>query len=302
MKSITLPLSNKQVDIKLNPLGIIEAKKEVKNARVFHAMYEMLKNGIEKIDGQNPSYEEIKKLPYVDCEYITFEIMRLNAISSFMTMNGLCPICKSVHQFAETRDSDTRINLKNIEVKRSNGIDLEETYFTLKPYTQKQLLDVICDIDEEYIDTYKEWTKYLKKYSTVKLEIKSITFRHPTLDDMLKATNTAKTDEDFNNKLYFNLIHDVEYTPDEIILESGEVEDIEDVKQFIAKYRFVEGGLLSFSWDRYYDRIQIGLHEFGLKPYFVHTCENCKNDYDQIYSFASFFASGLLPSSVRAGV
>ena len=31
MKTLQLPLSNKQVDIKLNPLGIIEAKKEAEN-------------------------------------------------------------------------------------------------------------------------------------------------------------------------------------------------------------------------------------------------------------------------------
>ena len=301
MKTLQLPLSNKQVDIKLNPLGIIEAKKEVKGARIFHAMYEILKNGIEKIDGQAIGYEDVKKLPYVDCEYIVFELMRMNAISPFMTMNGLCPICKSVHQFADTKDGDTRINLKNIDLKRSYG-EYEESYFTLKPYTQKQLLDEIRDIDEEYLDEYTEWTKYLKKYTGIKLQINAITFRHPTLDDMLKAAAKAKDDDDFNNKLYYSLIDNVDYSPSEIILESGETDDIEDMKQFIAKYRFVEGGLLSFAWDKYFERIQIGLHTYGLKPYFSYTCDNCKNEYDQIYSFASFFASGLLPSSVRAGV
>lgn len=249
---------------KPNTDTILHVYDKAESRKVYGAMLALLEGSIEEIDGKKPSTDMIRKMPMVSAEVAIVEALKMYKLPTLLEGVYPCPRCNTKVIHEQTKDEDTRDDICNLPIKYDidvvggSWVDYKSGYYTLDLSDEEKL--------QFGDDTF----------------IQSITFRDPTIADMMSLENdyTLKTPSAQQKKLYVSCIADIEFM-------HPEIEDWNTIKN---RYMYE---LVKFDDYRTFDRITLGLRRFGYHPFIQLGCGNCHKIWESAVDFTGFFVYAL---------
>jgi hypothetical protein len=263
---------------KPNTDTILSVYDKAESGKTYNAMLSLVEGSIENIDGRKPTIEDIRTMPIVSAEYVIIEAFKKYKLPTKVEGVYPCPRCGTKIICEHNKQEDTRDDIVELPIiydrfnefmkpNHTGEYDYKQDYFKLELSDDEKL--------QFGDDTF----------------IHSITFRDPTLEDLVKiqADATLQTSSSRQKKLYTMCIVDIEFM-------HPTIDNWEDIKK---RYLYE---LVRFDDYRTFDKITVGLRRFGFYPFKERGCHNCKKVWESAVDFTSFFVSALrsnLGSQVR---
>lgn len=272
MSTIPLPRGyefGSEVEIKKpNTDTILQVYDKTESGKIYTAMLALLEGSVASIDGVKPTLAQLKKMPIVSAEVVIVEAFKKYDVPTLVEGVYPCPRCgnKIIHE--ETKSEDTRDNILDLKIKYDRFDDLMKA--TSENYNYKEAYFKLELSDSEKLqfgdDTF----------------VHGITFRDPTVEDMIDIQNdaTLQTPSSQQKKLYFKCIAGIDFLHP----------SIEDWQ--VIKNRFMYE-LVRFDDYRTFDKVSVGLRQYGYYPFIELGCGNCRKVWEAAIDFTGFFVYAL---------
>jgi len=263
-----ISLQNKrQVEIKKPDSDtILNIYEKAEQGKYAQALLSLMHGGINSIEDTKPSLSDLKNLPLVSAEYIAKELFKLYKLPTLVEGLYPCPRngCgnKVIHE--ESRDFDSRDDVDKLPVHYAESADYQTDWFTLT-------FDKGDEIE-------------LKHRDEIAAEVSSITFRDPTIGDLIMIENDSSLTSTGSRlrKLYHELIVGAS-----VVSIDDRLQDIQTIKN---RYPY---DLVKYNDYRYMQQITVGLRRFGVYPFIEIVCPSCGKHWEAALDFTSFFVYAL---------
>lgn len=263
-----ISLQNKcQIEIKKPDSDtILNIYEKAEQGKYAQALLSLMHGGIVNIEDMKPSLSDLKNLPLVSAEYIAKELFKLYKLPTLV--EGLYPCPRNgcgnrvIHE--ESRDFDSRDDVDKLQVVYAESPNYQDDWFVLN-----------FDKGDEI---------QLKQRDDVVAEISSITFRDPTIGDLINVESDSSLTSTGSRlrKLYHELISGVS-----VITVDDRLQDVQTIKN---RYPY---DLVKYSDYRYMQQITVGLRRFGIYPFIELVCPSCGKQWETALDFTSFFVYAL---------
>lgn len=245
---------------------ILTIYEKAEQGKYAQALLYLLNGGIQTLDDQKLSLSELKDIPLVSGEYVAKELFKLYKLPTLV--EGLYPCPRNgcgnriVHE--EGKDFDSRDDIDKLPVNYATSPDYQADWFTLN-----------LDKGDEIV---------LKSKDEVAAEVTAITFRDPTIGDLMMIENDSSLSSTGSRlrKLYHELIVGAQ-----VLTIDDRLQDVT-----VLKNRFPYE-LVKFNDYRYMQQITVGLRRFGIYPFIEVSCPSCGKQWEAALDFTSFFAYAL---------
>lgn len=262
---LPVPVPTHQVGVvKPNSETILNVYDQVENGKMYQSILHLMNGSLSDLD--NGGLNALKDIPIINSEVIAIEAFKLYKLPTKLEGVYPCPRMGCNHKIIheETKESDTRDDIAEMPITYFEGTDISDSYFTL------------------HLDAGDEVKIYSR--GDVICTISSITFRHPTIGDLISIENdpTLKKSASRLKKLYHSCIVSANF----VSLD----ESITSVDVIKNRYPYE---MLKFDDYRQIDRITVGLRKYGIYPFVAITCPNCGKEFEAAVDFTGFFAYAL---------